>query len=305
MRPTAHSNGIKWLAGTSVVAFCLIVSAGSSAAAPSGAGVSVAERPARVETALGANADAAVLARETKTRDALGFPVGVSRIGRHVHDGLEQTEYDEVTELDAHGRPQALTQFDMNGQLRSAVRFDAPSAGAVKVTRDAAVKSAQRSISAAGLSAGAVSSTEADVAAGGWTVHWARLVDGVRVRGDETRVHIWANGRIQSVARAEHDLAAAPGNRMDAAAGRQIATSTVASWLAGHDSSYTVQKTALEWVGPNAAFDPAKLTSAEAPYRLAWVTEVVPTGTAAQTFWRISLFIDAADGSLIGGDFVE
>jgi hypothetical protein len=61
----------------------------------------------------------------------------------------------------------------------------------------------------------------------------------------------------------------------------------------------------LEWVGPNAAFDPAKMDLATEPYRLAWVANVKPSGRAADSLRLVTLYVDAADGSVIGGDVVE
>lgn len=297
----------KAVIGVAVLGACLIASAGQIAAAPRSSvnQPSIDSIPGRVETALDANAAAAVLAKEGKTRDALGFPVGVKRVGRHVRDGTEQAEYDEVTEVDAAGRVQAITQFDTKGRLRTAVRLDTVPASLVRATREGAVKAAQKSALAAGLSVGTPTSTEPDEALGGWTIHWARLLDRVRVRGDETRVHVRPDGQIQSVALAEHDLAAAPATRIGPATGRQIAKANLDTWFANRSSGYRVLKTDLEWVGPNAAFDPTSISSAEVPFRLAWVTEAKPSGDAAETCWLISLFVDAADGNIIGGDFVE
>jgi hypothetical protein len=61
----------------------------------------------------------------------------------------------------------------------------------------------------------------------------------------------------------------------------------------------------LEWVGPNAAFDPSKLDATPAPYRLAWVANVKPSGPVAQSVRLITLYIDAGDGTVLGGDVVE
>ncbi|MGD0861762.1 MAG: hypothetical protein ABSA21_03255 [Candidatus Limnocylindrales bacterium] len=307
MRLSGTAVNVKWAAGTAAVAVCLIASAGHIAAAPQFSGSEHAGlgTPTRVETALAADADTALFAREVETRDALGFPVGVKRIGRHVLDGFEHAEYDEVTEVDSAGKVQAVTQFDSRGHLRAAVRLDAAPASKSRVTRDGAVRSAQKSARAAGLDIGTPTSTQADQATGGWTVHWARMQAGVRVRGDETRVQVWPDGRIQSVARAEHDLAAAPVQRIGSDAARQVASANLDSWSAGRNSGYAIQNVYLEWVGPNAAFDPDRATADEAPYRLAWVAEVKPFGDAANYAWLISLFIDAGDGSIIGGDLVE
>ena len=309
MKLPNSGNNFRWAFGAATVAVCLIASAGQIAAAPrsSGAIQGGLGPPTRLEIALDANTDSALLAREGKTRDAFGFPVGVSRVGRHVIDGFQATEYDEVTELDAAGNVEALTQFNSKGRLRTAVRLDATAIAAAgpKVTQDGAVRSAQRSAVAAGLGVGAPTATEADQAAGGWTVHWARQQDGVRVRGDETRIHVLPDGRIQSVAIAEHDLAPVPARRIAFATARQVARANLDSWFNGRNSAYSIQKVELEWVGPNGAFDPARIATAEPPYRLAWVTDVKPSGDAAGYVWLMSLFVDAADGSIIGGDFVE
>lgn len=298
---------VKSVAATAAIVTCLVVTAGQLAAAPRPTGPSGPDllgNPTRVETALDAGSGAAVLAREGKTRDALGFPVGVKRVGKHVRDGFEQVEYDEVTETDFAGRVTAVTQFDTKGRLRAAVRLDSPPRGGLKVTLDGAVRSAQRSALAAGLTVETPSTSDADQAAGGWTIHWARVQDGVPVRGDETRVQVWPDGRIQSVAHIEHDLAAAT-QRIGLAGARQVASSNLDRWFASRNSGYTIQSLSLEWVEPNAAFDPTRTTSAAAPYRLAWVADVKPTGDAANYMWLITLFVDAADGTIIGGDFVE
>ena len=211
MKPLIGSTNVKLAAGMGVVAMCLVISAGHIAAARSSSDASgaVIGSPARVEAALDADATAALLAREGKTRSALGFPIGVSRVGHHVQDGFESAQYDEVTELDSAGRVESVTQFDSKGRLRSAVRLDVGPATGARVAQDVAVKSAQSSALAAGLAIGIPTSTDADQATRGWTVHWARTQGGVRVRGDETRVQVWPDGSIESVARVEHDLAIA------------------------------------------------------------------------------------------------
>ena len=61
----------------------------------------------------------------------------------------------------------------------------------------------------------------------------------------------------------------------------------------------------LEWVEPNAAFDAAKLSAAPAPYRLAWVANVRPSGVAAGYVSLVTLYVDAANGTILGGDVVE
>ena len=299
---------IRSVVGAGAFVTCLVVTAGRMVAAPQPSGgfdQAVVGDPARFETALDANAEAVVLARAGKIRDALRFPVGARHASKHVRDGFEHAEYDEISEIDMAGRITSVTQFDAQGRLRAAVRLDSAPGVGPKVTREAAIKSAQRSAAAAGLAVAMPSATEVDQANGGWTIHWARLQDGVQVRGDETRVHLWPDGRIQSLARVEHDLASSPDRRIGSDQATQVVTTTFNQWFAGRDSSHTIQSLGLEWVGPNGAFDPARITDSPQPYRLAWVANVKPTGTAANYVWLVSVYVDAGDGTIIGGDVVE
>jgi hypothetical protein len=76
-------------------------------------------------------------------------------------------------------------------------------------------------------------------------------------------------------------------------------------WSSQGSVRYTVTDMDLEWVGPNAAFDASKLNTAPAPYRLSWVVNVKPTGEAADYIRLITLYVDAGNGTIIGGDVVE
>ena len=293
--------------GAAAVVGCLAVTAGQLTAAPrqSPSSADLDGNPTRMEMALDANSSAAVFARAGKARDALEFPVGVTRVGKHVRDGFERAEYDEVSEMNSSGKIVALTQFDTKGRLRVAVRLDGPPRGGPRVTSDAAIRAAQRSTLAAGLTVGSPSRTDADEATGGWTVHWPRVKDGVPVRGDETRVNVWSDGHIQSVALVEHDLGAAPDRRIGLDSARQVASDNLDRWFAKRNSGYEIRDVMLQWVEPNGAFDPARITTAPTAYRLAWVTDVKPSGDAANYVWLMTLFVDAGDGNIIGGDFVE
>lgn len=299
---------IKSAIGAGAIVACLVVTAGRMIAAPQPSGgfaQTAVDEPTRFETALDANSEAVVLARASKTRDALGFPVGAKHTSKHVRDGFEHAEYDEVSEVDTAGRVTSVTQFDAQGQLRAAVRLDSGPHAGLNVTREAAIQSAQRSAVAAGLAVDTPSAVDVDEANGGWTISWARKQDGVRVLGDETRVHLWSDGRIQSLARVTHDLASPPDRRISSDQARQVASATVDQWFAGRNSGHTIQSMDLEWVGPNGAFDPARITDSPQPYRLAWVANVKPTGAAASYVWLMTLYVDAGDGSIIGGDVVE
>ena len=299
---------IKVLLTGSAVVLGLALSAGQLTAASMTTGASDPDRvsqPGISVTALYADSSPDVFARAKAARDALGFPVGTKRSGRHVQDGGRKAAYDEVSEVDSAGRPLALTQFDGTGRLLAAIRFDSPSTLASKGTPDAAARTAQRGLIASGVPASGQPEIDADSIAGGWNVHWDRTQGGYRVRGDETRVHVRQDGRIQSVARVQHDLAPAPARTVD----RSTATTSVSrqlhTWFAGKESVAGVVGMDLEWVQPNAAFDAGKLGTTPGPYRLAWVANFKPSGPAAQSVSLITLYVDAEDGTVIGGDVVE
>ena len=257
------------------------------------------------QTVLYADSSPDVFARAASARDAFGFPVGAQRVGRRVHDGPQKSDYDEVSEVDSAGQVVAMTQFDSNGRLLTAVRFDKPSSSTANVTQDGAAKSARRGMTAYGVQLGTQTRTDVDAASGGWNLHWDRFEGGFPVRGDETAVHVWQDGRIQSVARVEHQLAAAPTRRLSQADAQTAVARQMDAWFAGKDAGYSAQGSDLQWVAPNAAFDPSKVSAAAGPYRLAWVANVKPSGPAADSIRLITLYVDAGDGTILGGDVVE
>ena len=313
MSRVRSTAAIKIILAAGAVVLSLAISTGQLTAAGLPAGVSEAAppaaprigQPARTETLLYADGSPAVFARAGAARDALGFPVGPRRSGRHVHDGFQKSDYDEVAELDSNDQPIALTQFDGGGHLLDAVRFDQPAKPPKQATGDSAVAVAQRGLAATGVKVSGRPQADANSTLGGWDVHWDRTQAGLPVRGDETRVHVWQDGRIQSVGRVEHDLASAPARQLGQADARQAVVRQCDKWFAGSDSGYGVQGMDLEWVAPNAAFDESKVGAAPQPYRLAWVANVKPTGPAAQAIQLITLYVDAGDGTVIGGDVVE
>jgi hypothetical protein len=310
MKPISAIKGL--LAGAALVAGLAIstgqltaANIGISSAGTVGLGAVTVGQPATVEGALFAASHPDVFARAGSTRDAFGFPVGSQRNGRHVHDGVQGSDYDEVSEVDSAGQAIALTQFANDGHLLAAVRFDSPPAAIGNVTSDTATKAAQRALSGAGITVVGQARTEANETSGGWDVHWARAQGGYSVRGDETRVHVWHDGSIQSVSRVEHQVAAGPTRLMVQADARAAVTKQCNAWFASPASGCALQGMDLEWVGPNAAFDAGKLGAASAPYKLAWVANVKPSGRAADYVQLITLYIDAGSGSVIGGDVVE
>ncbi len=262
-------------------------------------------QPQRVETILNADDNQSVFARAGNTRDALGFPTGVKRTGRHVKDAFLKAEYDEVDEIDSAGQPLSLTEFDGSGRLTAAVRFDMPTKPAARLTGEAARRTAQRALTLAGVTFEGTAQVEATGSSDGWDVHWSRSLGGVPIRGDETRVRLSADGRVESVAHVQHALAAEPKSRLDSQAARRVVSKTAEDWFASRGSGYDVLSVDLQWVDANAAFDPNGPADTQAPYRLAWVANVKPSGAMSDYLRLVTLYVDAATGSIIGGDVIE
>jgi hypothetical protein len=294
------------LAGLVVAAAPISAAGVQTQRSPSAGAVdSLRLEPVRDETVILYQDRPELFARADKVRDGLSFPPGSRRLGRHVRDGFQNLEYDEIEELDAAGRPMSLTQFDGSGRLVTAVRFDRPGLSGTRTTADSATKTAQRTLGQLGVPTAGRPQAEADAVDGGWDVHWDRVVNGRAVRGDETRVRLRSDGRIGSLAVVEHKLAAAPARPIAAADARSIAIRQVDQWFGSAGIDYTISTGELQWVGPNGAFDTRKANEAGAPYRLAWVANVKPKGESSEYVRLVTLFIDSGDGSIIGGDVVE
>jgi hypothetical protein len=312
MSAISTSTKVKSLLAVGTLVLSLAVSTGQLTAAsftaeskPPAIAAGAIGQSAMTSTFLFADDSPAVFARAGALRDSFGFPAGAARAGRHVRDGIQKAEYDEVAEVDVAGRPLSLTQVDGKGRLLSAVRFDVPAAISAKVTGDQAAKAARHGLTLAGLAPVGQGRVEDDPAAGGWQIHWDRSEGGLSVRGDETLVHMWADGRVQSVAHVEHDLSAAPASPLNRGKAQDAVNRQFDKWFANSGSGYSVQSMDIQWVSPNATFDSTKVGAAPVPYRLAWVANVKPSGPAAEIVRLVTLYVDAGDGTVIGGDVVE
>ena len=252
--------------------------------------------------ALGQGQSDAVIALSTSTLHLLQFPVGSKQTVWHVSDSQRHEEYDEVDELDARGEVVAVAMFT-GARLRAAIRFDDPPQPAKPIDKAEAIASAQAAATKLKLGSGAPSSAYEEVPDSGWDVNWERRANGVPVRGDGVLIRVWADGRIASVAQNLHALAAAPAEVVDAS----VATSRVSDYVAGMAAEVragvNILPPELQWVRPNGAFDTTKPYDEEPVCRLAWVVTV--EGSPDGAFTRLAYFIDAADGSLLGGDVVE
>jgi hypothetical protein len=308
MSTARSSTAIKSALGAGLLLALLAIAGGSLPAnvKPSKpANPPLPTQPGVVIQLLDARSSPSVFAHASSARDALGFPVGAGRAARHVKDTFQHAEYDEVDELDAGGNPISLTQFETSGRLRVAVRLDRSSRPATRITSDSASQVAQQGAVSAGLPIGGPRHIDTDVATDGWTVRWDRTQDGIAVRGDETRVQVRPDGSIQSLARIEHQLAAGPAQRIDIGKARQIVDRQAEKWFTTAGSGYSVDKMDVEWVAPNDNFQSGQSADPQQTYRLAWVANAKPSGPAAEHTWLVTVYIDAGDGSLLGGDVVE
>jgi hypothetical protein len=308
MSAIRFSAKLKSALGVSLLLACLTVMGGSfqtNTAHQTGTVAATQNLPGVVAFALDAASSPVVFSHAVVARDALGFPIGVRRSGKHVQDKFQNVEYDEVDELDASGRPMSMTQLDGSGRLRVAVRLDESPRPATRIARDPALGIAQRGAISAGLTVAGTAQVDVDAATDGWTVRWSRTKNGIDVRGDETRVQVRPDGQIQSLARVEHELASEPTQRIQADRAREIVAGQSDNWFAAAGSGYTIEKMDVQWVGPNGAFDATKPIDPQPVYRLAWVANVKPSGDASKYLWMVTLYVDAEDGSILGGDFVE
>lgn len=243
-----------------------------------------------------------LLTEASAARDSLQFPVGESRTTKHVQDSTTQENYDEVDELDSQGHVISLTMFS-NGQLRAAMRFDAAPHPALPIGQVAATETAEKAASGLGLVAVPPTLTYPDVSSGGWVAQWDRTENGVAVRGDGTVVRVWADGRIAGVSHSFHVLAAPPSVIIDAGSATQEVNASLDQIVGSQRADLTVQAPVLEWVRPNGAFDSTRPIAEDPVCRLAWVVDV--SGGPSDSFTLLTVFVDAGDGTILGGDVVE
>ncbi len=249
---------------------------------------------------------AALLAMAAGLRARLGLAAPASSRVEHVADRLGGAEYDEVRGLDREGRAIHLQRLDARGRLVAAVTFGWQVNGGRPLAGGAAAAARARRV--ADDLAFAVTGAPDVVAApddGGWTASWPRLVDGIPVVGDGTRIELWPDGRVHAVVRTERELAARPATLLDERAARARATTTLAGLFGSAAAEIAVARVTLAWIAPNDAFDPTAPDAPGSTLRLAWVAEARTTGALAESLRAVKLFLDAGTGTLLGGDVLR
>ncbi len=234
---------------------------------------------------------------------ALGLP-GVSQRVERLLDRFEHRTYDEVTSLDAAGREVAITRLELDGSVAMALTLGWRPTGGRALDGPAATKRAEALARAAGHVPAGRPDVRRSAGAGGWSVLWQRTVAGAVVRGDGLRIALWSDGTFHGLTRTDRPLAAVPGRVITAGAARTAAVAIVAARAGGSAGDLRVVTVERVWVAPNDAFGGARLDAPAETLRLAWAVRFDATGALAERVRAIEVWLDAGDGSLLGGDTI-
>ena len=157
----------------------------------------------------------------------------------------------------------------------------------------------------AGLAPQGVPAVRPSTGAGGWAISWARRVAGVPVRGDGLRLALWPDGSFHGLVSSEQVLAPPPAATLPRPTAIVAADRALDRSLSGSRSDLVVAAADLAWIAPNDTFGPRAGDAPAATLRLAWVVRYEPRGALADRLRAVELWIDAGDGSLLGGDLAE
>jgi hypothetical protein len=248
------------------------------------------------------------LARAQERARAVSAALGLPGVGQRVerrHDAFEHRTYDEVASLDAAGRTVAITRLDLDGTVGMAVALGWHPASGPAVDGPGATARATALARAAGLSPAGQPLVRASAGAGGWSISWPRIVDGVVVRGDGLRIALWPDGAFHGLTRTERPLAAAPDRRIAAGDARRIALDLVRNVAGASAADLRVVAAEQAWIAPNDTFGGPRLDAPADTLRLAWAVRLDAAGPLADRLRSIEIWLDAGDGGLLGGDVVE
>jgi hypothetical protein len=210
-----------------------------------------------------------------------------------------------VTSLDAAGHEVAITHLELDGSVAMAVSLGWHPAGGRALDGPAAAARAVSLARAAGLVPSGRPDVRLSAGAGGWSISWPRLVDGVPVRGDGVRLALWPDGALHGLTRTERQLATAPPRVLDAEAARSAASALVRARFDGSSAAWRVAAVERAWVAPNDTFGGTRLDAPAATLRLAWAVRFDAQGPLAERVRSVEIWVDAGDGHLLGGDLVE
>ncbi len=245
--------------------------------------------------------DAAVArTRADAIRSRLGLP-GQATATERIEDRLEDRVFDQVTFADATG-PTAIVELEPNGRPHLVVALGWRGATGPAAGRNVVLRMALAHARSAGFQvSGLPTILETDE---GWDVTWERQVDGIPVLGDGVRVSLWKDGSFHAIVGWEHPLAPRPATTIDEARARAIAADGFAE-RTGAAGAIVVRSARLAYVRPNDGADPSRPDAPLAEARLAWVVLGEPVDPSKALFHKVELWLDAGDGSVLGGDVAE
>jgi hypothetical protein len=259
-----------------------------------------------VQVALPAAAATAQIDRASRTATLLGLPAASRRSATRVVDRFGGRTYDEIAEYDARERLLSLQRFDTDGRLLAAVRFGWRGPATTALSGTDARDRAHRLATSLGLEAAGTPRIVAAPSNGGWTVAWDRLVAGIPVPGDGLRVQLWPDGSVHGLTRSERTLATRPVVVLDEVHARAVVRGALDAWFTGDArGDVTVTGIALAWEAPNDTFSPGGADAPSPVLRLAWVARVGASGALSENLRALDVYVDAGDGSILGGDILR
>ena len=245
------------------------------------------------------------LVRAAEVSKALGLP-GVTQKVARLDDRFEHRTYDEVTSFDGRGREVAITRLDLDGRVVMALVLGWQRGDRPAVNSAAAERLAAKHVAAAGLAVSGKPTIHASAGAGGWSVTWTRVVDGIAVPGDGVRVTLWSDGSFHGLARQERPLAAIPTSPISDADARSAAEAFIARRFAGSGSdALRLVSAELAWLASNDTWDAGRPDAPEGTLRLGWIVRFEATGALAERLRLVQVWVNAADRSILGGDVAE
>jgi hypothetical protein len=244
--------------------------------------------------------------RAVRHERVLGLSATVRRTVDRIVDRRGHRTFDEVTGLDDGGRPVEVFRYALDGRLIAASRLGwRPGSGPALAASIDAIRAADRLARSLGVvpEGRAVADGRG---ANGWNVRWLRVVNGIPVPGDGLRVQLWSDGSFHGLAVSEHSLAATPPAPIAAAAAEASVAALLERWIPTRDrAGARIVENALAWVAPNDTFSAVRPDAPAEVRRLGWVVTVRSTGALAGSLRGLEVWIDAGDGSLLGGDVLR
>ncbi len=249
---------------------------------------------------------AVALERADRLARALGLPAAGRRDVARLDDRFEAGVFDEVTFHDERDRPIAIARFHADGRLRHLVRLGWYDAGLAPAPASTIPGRARAIAGAAGLASDGEPIVEPDRGGAGWVATWPRMAGGVPVPGDGAWLRLWPDGSLHAVALVESRLSPAPASTLAETDARRIAERQLDARVAGSARGEIALASArLAWVAPNDLFEPARPDAPDPVLRLAWVVRASTVGALSERLRALELYLDAGDGTLLGGDTLE